>query len=239
MKWGWYSDTNTFRVFMHLLLTASYEDNEFNGHHIKAGQTVFGRKQLATALKLSERQVRTALEHLKATNEITIETTNRFSIATIENWGKYQFGEDKTDQQSDQQEATQPTNNRPTTDHTQEIKNIRNKEIYKEVPEDILPAFLEWAQMRKQMKRPLVSKRAVKMAINKLNKLANTTEKKIEIIEYAIYRNWLSFYEIPKEDRKMTIDYYHEEERKIDDPADDEYVQAIKDKIAGFVKGVE
>ena len=162
-----------------------------------------------------------------------------FSIASIVNWGKYQFCDDKTDQQIDQQEATQPTNNRPTDDHTQEIKNIRNKEIYKDVPEDILPAFLEWAQMRTQMKRPLVSERAVKMAINKLNKLANTTEKKIEIIEYAIYRNWLSFYEIPKEDRKKTINYYHEEEREIEDPADEEYVQAIKDKIAGFVKGVE
>ena len=89
------------------------------------------------------------------------------------------------------------------------------------------------------MKRPLVSERAVKMAINKLNKLANTTEKKIEIIEYAIYRNWLSFYEIPKEDRKKTVNYYHEEEREIEDPADDEFVQAIKDNIAGFVKGVE
>ena len=133
LDWGWYSDTNTFRVFMHLLLTASYEDNEFRGHKIKAGQVVCGRKQLAQDLGMSERSVRTAIEHLKSTNEITIKTTNRFSIITIEKWGKYQLMETETDHQNDQQAVTQETNNRPTTDHTQEIKKVINKEIRKDI----------------------------------------------------------------------------------------------------------
>lgn len=129
LKWGWYSDPNTFRVFMHLLLTASYEENEFRGVKLKAGDVVFGRKKLAQELGLSERQVRTSLEHLISTNEITIKTTNRFSIATIENWAKYQCRDYETDQQTDQQKVQQPTNNRPTTDHTQEgkeSKKVRN-----------------------------------------------------------------------------------------------------------------
>lgn len=133
LKWEWYSDPNTFRVFMHLLLTASYEENSFRGHKLKAGQVVCGRKQLAKDLGLSERSVRTALEHLKSTNEITIKTTNRFSIITIEKWAMYQSDTDDTDQQTDQQADTQATNNRPATDHTQEIKKLRNKEIKKDI----------------------------------------------------------------------------------------------------------
>lgn len=125
LKWGWYTDANTFRVFMHLLMIASYECNEFRGYKLEPGQAVIGRKMLAKELKLSERQVRVALEHLKMTNEITIKTTNRFSIVTIENWEKYQCSEHGNDQQSDQQNGQQMTNKRPTDDHTQESKEVK------------------------------------------------------------------------------------------------------------------
>lgn len=69
---------------------------------LEAGQAVFGRKALAEKLGLTERQVRTALSHLEKTGEVTIKTTNKFSIATIEKWGIYQAKDDKSDQQNDQ-----------------------------------------------------------------------------------------------------------------------------------------
>ena len=108
LEWGWYSDANTMRVFMDILLNTNYEDREYLGYTIKKGQCVIGRKKLAQRLGISERSVRTALEHLKMTKEITIKTTNKFSIVTVENWDKYQAREDVDDQQ--------PTSNRPTTD---------------------------------------------------------------------------------------------------------------------------
>ncbi len=92
-KWEWYHDPNTARVFLHLLLTASWEECEYHGYKIKPGQVVTGRKKLAKELKLSEKAIRTALDHLKSTNEVAIKTTNRFSIITIVNWRKYQLGE--------------------------------------------------------------------------------------------------------------------------------------------------
>lgn len=133
LKWGWYSDTNTFRVFMHLLLTASYEENEFRGHKILPGQAIFGRKKMAKELGISERQVRVALEHLKMTNEVTIETTNKFSIATIENWGKYQLDDFTSDQQNDQQYVQRTANKCPTSDHTQEGKESKKVRIYRDI----------------------------------------------------------------------------------------------------------
>lgn len=134
LEWGWYSDANTFRVFMHLLLTASYEENEFRGHKLKPGQTVIGRKRLAKDLKMSEQSVRTALQHLISTNEITIKSTNKFTIVTIENWGKYQVDMDGINQQISHQANQQSTNNQPTTNHTQEGKEgkkvKKGKNIY-------------------------------------------------------------------------------------------------------------
>jgi len=197
LKWGWYGDTNTFRVFMHLLLIASYEDNEFRGHKIKAGQAVVGRKKLAEDLKMSEQSVRTALDHLKSTNEITIKSTNKFSVITIENWAKYQG----YDEEATSKATNKSPNEQPTTNHTQEGKKVKNKEdIYIGVPEEIKPAFMEWVSMRKTIKKPVTSKIAVTRAMNTLDRLAPTIEEKIELIELAVERCWLSFYK-PKEER--------------------------------------
>lgn len=112
LNWRWYSDENTFRVFFHLLLKANFKDGEFEKHDIKRGQLITGRKVLSKELNISERNVRTALEHLKSTNEITIKGTSKYSIITIKNYDKYQS---VTNTSTNNQPATnqQSTNNQP------------------------------------------------------------------------------------------------------------------------------
>lgn len=122
-KWGWYSDPNTARVFLHLLLTASWEESEYRGYKIKPGQVVTGLYRMSKDLKMSVQSIRTALDHLKSTNEITIKTTNKFSIITIENWDKYQLGEF---------ESTSKSTHRLTNDQ-QTTNNIKESKEYKEV----------------------------------------------------------------------------------------------------------
>ena len=129
--WEWYQDPNTFRVFIHLLLSATYKERDFRGHTIKPGQVVCGRKQLAEELGMSESTIRTSINHLKMTNEIAIKTTNKFSIITIENWGKYQCGIYESDQQNNQQADQRLTSKTAKSDHIQEYKNIKEyKNIY-------------------------------------------------------------------------------------------------------------
>lgn len=126
MGWEWYQDSNTTRVFLHLLLNANWEDSRYRGHEVPKGSLVCGRKKLAEDLGLSEQEIRTSINHLKSTNEITIKSTNRFSIITIINWEKFQgFGEESTSKST-----INLTNNQPTSNHIKEIKNIRSKEYY-------------------------------------------------------------------------------------------------------------
>ena len=129
LKWEWWDDANTTRVFLYLLLNANWEDSRYKGYEVPKGSLVCGRKKLAKELKISERSVRVALEHLKMTNEVTIKTTNKFSVVTIVNWEKYQGQVNENDQQNDQRSDQQVTNKRPTNDHIKEIKNIRIKEF--------------------------------------------------------------------------------------------------------------
>lgn len=80
-------------------------------------------------------------------------------------------------------------------------KKTEQNDIFSDVPEEIKDAFMDWIQMRKDKKKPIKTKRAVTRALNKLNALTKNPEKQRELIDYAIYRNWESFYPIPDGDK--------------------------------------
>lgn len=111
LDWGWYNDPNTARLFFHLLLCANYKDCEYHDIVIKRGQLVTGRKKLSEQLNMTEREIRTALEHLKATNDIAITSTSQYSIITINNY----YEPPKT--------TSKMTNERPRSD--QRVTNDR------------------------------------------------------------------------------------------------------------------
>ena len=123
VDWEWYGDPNTKAVFLHLLLTANYKRTRYRGVTLKPGQTVIGRRALAKTLGMSEQNVRTSLNHLKSTHEITIKATNKFSVVTIVNWESYQFADDEPTNEL----TTEPHNNQPTTNHTIRKKESKNK----------------------------------------------------------------------------------------------------------------
>ena len=132
--WEWYKDEKVSRVFIHLLISANHKDGSWQGKEVKKGQVITGRKSLAYELGLSERNIRTALNKLKSTNEIAIETTTKYSIITISNFCRY----NEIDQQDDQQ----VTNKRPTSDQqTTTNNNDNNDNKYKEEAKIFLNEF--------------------------------------------------------------------------------------------------
>lgn len=127
--WEWYKDTNTKIVFLHLLLKANWEPSRYKGYEVPKGGLVIGLKSLSKELGLSIQSVRTSLEHLKSTNEITIKSTNKFSVVTIVNWEKYQGCDDEvTNKVTHNLTNDQQTTNKQLTTE-EEYKNIRTKEI--------------------------------------------------------------------------------------------------------------
>lgn len=117
LKWEWYGDPNMVATWIHLLLSANWKDKKWRGIEIKRGQLLTSRTHLAEEIGLTERQLRTCLEHLQASNEITCETTNRYTMITICKYDSYQ---DKTDTERPAERPTesktndkQATNKRP------------------------------------------------------------------------------------------------------------------------------
>ena len=121
-EWEWFTDGNTLKLWIYLLVNAQYKDTKYKGVEIKRGQIITGRKKLANRLGMTEQQIRTSLNHLEKTKEITIKSTNRFSVITIVKYGIYQGDDGEPNQQHNQQS----TNNQPTDNHN--TRNIRRKE---------------------------------------------------------------------------------------------------------------
>ena len=138
LTWGWYKDENTFRVFIHLLLTANIKSHKFMGVEINRGEVATSYKSLSESLDISVRNVRTAISHLIATGEVTVKRHSRFSVISIPNYDSYQANRQSQRQCADSQ----------VTSNRQQSKNVRKKETPNGVyipSRDELRAYVEEA----------------------------------------------------------------------------------------------
>lgn len=136
LQWEWYDDINTKVLFIHLLLKANYKPKNWRGIDIWTGEVLTWRITLSDETGLTQQQIRTCLNKLKSTNEITIKTTNKYSLIKLTNYNEYQ--------QINQQTTQQVTNNQPTSNQqvtTTNKDNKDNKEI--NISKDITTEVVE------------------------------------------------------------------------------------------------
>lgn len=124
MRWEWYKNTNTFRLFIHLLLRANYCDMSFEGRTIRRGQLVASLPSLARETSLTVQQVRTSLAHLKLTGEITDEPCRRYRIITVMKYNDYQADNSQNNSLST---GYQQADNRLSTGCQQQVNKVINK----------------------------------------------------------------------------------------------------------------
>ena len=102
---------------MHIISEANCEDKSWRGRIIHRGELVTSVAHLKRDTGITTQSIRTCLERLKSTNEITTSTTNRFTLITVIEYEKYQ----------ENQKKNKP-NNKPTnkqlTNNQQQLKNI-------------------------------------------------------------------------------------------------------------------
>ena len=138
IEWGWYSDSVVKDVFLHILIVATFKPTQYRGYDLVPGQAIIGLSKLSKELGFSIQQVRTALKKLESTGEISLFPTNKFTIATVENWTFYQCDDDDDNKPATNQ---QQTDNKPATNEQQHLKNVKN---VKNINKYIMPAMGEF-----------------------------------------------------------------------------------------------
>lgn len=197
-EWEWYTDANAMRLFVHCLIKANHKDKKWKGICIKRGQFLTSRDKLSQELNLSVMQIRTALNKLKSTSDITIKTSTKNTVITVTNYDLYQ---DSNQQPNLKITSKQPANNQQitTTNNVNNVNNVNNEiKIPEWIDEDV---WLEYLQTRKKLKC-VNSPKALNTIINKLVKYE--TEKKGDgnlALELANSNAWKNPYK-PKPDKE-------------------------------------
>ena len=209
LEWEWYKDNNTKILFLHLLLTANHKEKKWQGITILRGQKLTSLQHLAEETNLTIQQTRTSLNKLKLTNEITIETTNKNTLITIEKYSDYQDKDEENNIQNNTQNNNQITNEQQTNNkqittnkndknikndkNEKNIRNIKEKNIKKENETEIQVMDIwekQFEDFYKQYPRK-VKKQDVKKWFNK-NKPSKELFNKIinSLNEFKKSKDW-------------------------------------------------
>lgn len=92
--WQWKQCPEVFCLFVDLLLSVNEQDGFYKEIEVKRGEIITTVDNLIRNTGLSSRTIRTALDKLRKTGEIILETTNRFTKITVVNFDFYQNGGD-------------------------------------------------------------------------------------------------------------------------------------------------
>lgn len=133
LEWERHDDPKTFSLFTHCLLMANWEDKKWRWIDVPRWSFITSLSNLSRIVGLSLQQLRTSINKLKSTHNITHQSTNKYSIISICKWEKYQSLEDESTHETTHNPTIQQQtdNNQITT--TKEIKNNKNirRYIYK------------------------------------------------------------------------------------------------------------
>lgn len=224
LTWEWYDDINVKILFLHLILTANYEDKKWRGKVIKRGQRVVSVKKLSEELGITVRQVRTAIEKLVMTNDLTNSKFAECNVLTLVNYDKYQTVTNEkanVGQTSDKRLTNRGQTSDKSMTTTKEYKEREEYKEYKEIKkeekkkqpsespfdkienEKLKQVLSDFKDMRKAMKKPMTEK-AEQLLLDKLNNLSKDEAEQIKIVELSIVNNWLSVYPLKQgNDKKI------------------------------------
>lgn len=126
-----FKDPELFKLWCYCLMRANHKPREvLHGGQVvnlDAGSFITGRKVLVSELDMTEQKIRTRLAILEKMGNLTIKSTNKYSVITVVNWDYYQTNRNNLTNKY-------PTNNQQIT--TDNNVNKDNNTIGDKSPEE-------------------------------------------------------------------------------------------------------
>lgn len=228
-EWEWYSSPSTKAVFLHCILSANWRERNWSGIRIPRGAFFTSDESLCRELGLSRQEVRTSLNRLKSTNEITIKSTNRGKLVTLCNFELYNGDDDESNQPENQQVNNQPTNDQPTinqrsttTEESKKEKKGRTKNktanansvlslsIPDDLPEEVRGALTDWKRHRSEIRKRITETQWERLIVD----CRTSPSVMVAAIHRSVVSGWQGLFpESPSkaphaQSRKQTINDY-------------------------------
>lgn len=131
LDWEWFENSHMVHLWVYFLLKANYQDKKWRGIDIPRGSFVTSLDTISKDTKLSIQSIRTCIEKLKSTGEITVESTHRYSIVTICKYDNYNDKNNDTNTVLTQSQHTPnivPTESQQSPNTVLTITNKDNKD---------------------------------------------------------------------------------------------------------------
>lgn len=219
-------------AWVDLLLTANHSDTKllFNGEiiTITRGQILTSVRQLSAKWNWSVNRTYRFLKMLENENMVQKESNDNRTLLTIVNYSVFQFSENSNGNTNEHANGNtdRTLTEAPTetvTEHIQECKECNNdkelkndKNIEKDIdlsiskkksyyPNDELldEAFNEYVTMRKRIKKPICTDKALHRAMNALEKLSGgDNDLAVKILNQSVDHCWQGLFEL-KSDSKQ------------------------------------
>ena len=205
----WFIKPTSIQLYVYLLSQATYQDKTtINNISLDKHQILTSSKALESALKLTRKQVITALEHLKKTGDIKITTTNKYSIITLlfEEKGQQKTGDealqiesreenkkekgttkDKKGQQKGQQKTGDEALQIESPNNSRKLKRDNKRDTSKDSIDNINNILVDFEELWKnypiQMTTVKGNKEDSKKKYNSLRKNGTTKEELSKALE--------------------------------------------------------
>lgn len=160
INWEWFTDVNVCHLFIYCLLRANHSDNNWRGLIIQRGSFITSLGNLSKETGLTIQQIRTALNKLKSTHELTSKGTSRNTVITINNYEQYQDINTQSNKQiTNEQQANNKqitTNNNVNNDNNVNNNINNNSENFKKITDPYYsPEIVKFLEtFRRECKKP-------------------------------------------------------------------------------------
>lgn len=207
VEWEWYSDINTTRVFLHIVLTANWKAGKFCGIEIPQGSRMTSYETIANETSLTVKQVRLAVEKLKKGTSLVSKRAGSGLLLTVCNYASY----NSICEGEGHEKGTRSGTQKAREGH-EKGNNIRREEGKNEKKEETgvfnfdyespnpLPfpssefseSWEHWKAHRKETKKPL-TERSQKMQLQDLKEMGE--KRSIVAIRHSIKSGYQGIFE--------------------------------------------
>lgn len=197
MQWEWYTDVPTCKLFFHILLSANYKKAKWRWKEILPWQFITSLWHLATETGLSIQEVRTALVKLISTNEVTHQSTQQYTMLTLNNWEAYNTQDNKRST-NDQQTINKPstTTNINNTEYKEYIETDTSVSQFEVSDSDFSPTDENLIPEIIKVPLAVIEKSDYEISIDFLKEISpHIFEPDIETPDYAVWheKEWRAF----------------------------------------------